>query len=168
MRRSQGSIYAGLLTGVVYIYWAHPLGMQHISDIYGPHLLCGAEDGCDKHLMKLVDALSIKVVVALGRYAEKRARATLEGRNVWVAYLLHPSPRNDMPGSDCRAHMIVNLMCGARWQCFTCQGKMMTLRGESSSTIKHGLSPSGNSSASQFFTFLRILLTISRRMCSLH
>jgi hypothetical protein len=53
-----------------------------------------------KHLMKLVDALSIKVVVALGRYAEKRARATLEGHNVRVAYLLHPSPRNDMPSSD--------------------------------------------------------------------
>jgi len=85
---------------LVFLDGRQHLGMRHISDIYGPHLLCGAEDGCDKHLMKLVDALSINVVVALGRYVEKRARAAVEGRNVRVAYLLHPSPRNDMPGSD--------------------------------------------------------------------
>jgi hypothetical protein len=52
---------------LVFLDGRQHLGMQNISDVYGPHLLSGAKDGCDKHLMKLVDALSIKVVVALGR-----------------------------------------------------------------------------------------------------
>ena len=47
---------------------------------------------CDAYLLKLVDWMQPTQVVGVGRFAESRARLALEGSNVHVGTILHPSP----------------------------------------------------------------------------
>ncbi len=49
---------------------------------------------CDKALRRLVDYYKPKWVIGVGAFAEKKAREALEGKNVRIASLLHPSPAN--------------------------------------------------------------------------
>jgi single-strand selective monofunctional uracil DNA glycosylase len=49
-------------------------------------------DACDEALEKLVDVLEPRAVIGVGKFAEDRARATLGGRDVDIARVLHPSP----------------------------------------------------------------------------
>ena len=49
---------------------------------------------CDRHLKTVVEALTPKLVVAVGVFAERQARAALSGTNIRVARILHPSPAN--------------------------------------------------------------------------
>lgn len=47
---------------------------------------------CDRALLQLVDALKPVWVVGVGRFAESRARAALDGVEVRIGRMLHPSP----------------------------------------------------------------------------
>lgn len=51
---------------------------------------------CDQALVEIIDLLKVKIVVGIGRFAEKRARKALEGAGVKskvsVRYMNHPSP----------------------------------------------------------------------------
>lgn len=47
---------------------------------------------CDRALRRLVEALGPRWVVGVGVWAEKRARAALDGLDVRVGRVLHPSP----------------------------------------------------------------------------
>jgi single-strand selective monofunctional uracil DNA glycosylase len=47
---------------------------------------------CDKALRRTVQALSPRHVVGVGAFAEKRARIALEGLDVQIGSILHPSP----------------------------------------------------------------------------
>ncbi|MBN2357913.1 MAG: single-stranded DNA-binding protein [Deltaproteobacteria bacterium] len=47
---------------------------------------------CDRHLRRVVDALRPEWVIGIGRFAEQRARAALDGVEVEIAGVLHPSP----------------------------------------------------------------------------
>jgi single-strand selective monofunctional uracil DNA glycosylase len=47
---------------------------------------------CDRALASTVSALSARVVVGVGAFAEARCRAALEGAGVRVGRILHPSP----------------------------------------------------------------------------
>lgn len=47
---------------------------------------------CDEHLRRVVEALQPEWLVGVGDFAEKRARAALEGMNVRFGRILHPSP----------------------------------------------------------------------------
>ena len=49
-------------------------------------------DACDEALEKLVDVLEPRAVIGIGKFAEDRARATLGGRDIAIARVLHPSP----------------------------------------------------------------------------
>lgn len=52
---------------------------------------------CDRALAQLVDLLDVTRVIGVGAWAEKRARAALEGRtDVSIARILHPSPASPM------------------------------------------------------------------------
>ena len=47
---------------------------------------------CDEHLHRVTEALQPEWVVGVGDFAEKRARAALEGVSVRFGKILHPSP----------------------------------------------------------------------------
>jgi single-strand selective monofunctional uracil DNA glycosylase len=49
---------------------------------------------CDRFLSELVDALSPRYVVGVGRFAEVRARAVLHDREHIIGRITHPSPAN--------------------------------------------------------------------------
>lgn len=49
-------------------------------------------EACDAHLRRLVRALSPTYVVGVGAFAANRARVALEGMEIEVAQILHPSP----------------------------------------------------------------------------
>jgi single-strand selective monofunctional uracil DNA glycosylase len=50
------------------------------------------EEICDRALHQTVDALSVRTVVGIGRFAAERARHSLAGSSVAVGQILHPSP----------------------------------------------------------------------------
>ncbi len=47
---------------------------------------------CDRALRRLTEALSPRLVVGVGVWAEQRARAALEGLDLTIGRILHPSP----------------------------------------------------------------------------
>ncbi|MGD8862157.1 MAG: hypothetical protein PVI30_19250 [Myxococcales bacterium] len=47
---------------------------------------------CDRHLRTMVKALSPEWVIGVGKFAERRAREALQGVDVKIATVLHPSP----------------------------------------------------------------------------
>ena len=49
-------------------------------------------DACDKALRATVKYFQPRIVIGIGAFAEKRAAAALEGMNVAVGRILHPSP----------------------------------------------------------------------------
>ena len=64
-----------------------------------PDKLPAAEGGplleiCDRALRRTVDVLEPRLIVGVGVFAEARARSALNGRDVVVGRILHPSPAN--------------------------------------------------------------------------
>jgi single-strand selective monofunctional uracil DNA glycosylase len=55
--------------------------------------LCGA---CDDALREVVRELRPRLVIGVGGFAERRARAALAGQNVAVGTILHPSPASPL------------------------------------------------------------------------
>lgn len=49
---------------------------------------------CDRYLRHLVEVLTPKYVIGVGKFAEDRAREALAGMNVQVSTIPHPSPAN--------------------------------------------------------------------------
>jgi single-strand selective monofunctional uracil DNA glycosylase len=49
---------------------------------------------CDEALRRVVEELRPRLVVGVGRVAEERARSTLDGLDVAVGSVTHPSPAN--------------------------------------------------------------------------
>jgi single-strand selective monofunctional uracil DNA glycosylase len=52
----------------------------------------GLEASCDHHLRKVVEILEPEWLVGVGAFARKRAELALDGMNVKVGTILHPSP----------------------------------------------------------------------------
>ncbi|MCA9691314.1 MAG: hypothetical protein R3A51_02725 [Nannocystaceae bacterium] len=55
---------------------------------------------CDRHLQRLVALLRPRWVIGVGAFAEGRARAALEGVDVEIGRVLHPSPANPVANRD--------------------------------------------------------------------
>ncbi len=51
---------------------------------------------CDEHLIQVVKIMEIKKVIAVGKYAEKRAKKALSGLNVEITSCWHPSPASPL------------------------------------------------------------------------
>ncbi len=47
---------------------------------------------CDRALQRMVEGMRPDLVVGVGSFAEKRARIALEGTDVQIGRILHPSP----------------------------------------------------------------------------
>lgn len=50
------------------------------------------EAACDRALRRVVEALDVKLAIGVGAFAEKRLKLVLEGTDVKVGRILHPSP----------------------------------------------------------------------------
>ena len=55
---------------------------------------------CDEHLHRLVDILEPEWIVGIGAFAESRAREVLDGRELKVGRVLHPSPASPKANRD--------------------------------------------------------------------
>jgi single-strand selective monofunctional uracil DNA glycosylase len=55
---------------------------------------------CDDALRRLVDLLQPRRVIGVGQFAEKRAREVLEGIDVPIGRILHPSPASPAANRD--------------------------------------------------------------------
>lgn len=55
---------------------------------------------CDEALRRTVECLSPRIVVGVGRFAEARARIALDGLDVDVGHILHPSPASPAANRD--------------------------------------------------------------------
>ena len=51
---------------------------------------------CDEHLIQVVKIMEIKKVIAVGKYAEKRAKNALSSLNVEITSCWHPSPASPL------------------------------------------------------------------------
>lgn len=51
-------------------------------------------EACDQHLRAITEYLGAELVIGIGRFAESRARAALDGTGVRIGTVLHPSPAN--------------------------------------------------------------------------
>lgn len=51
---------------------------------------------CDEHLVEVVDILGAETVIGIGKFAERRALAALEGMDVEVRGCWHPSPASPL------------------------------------------------------------------------
>lgn len=71
--------------------------MEESGRNYTPDKLPTAEreklyEMCDKSLVRLVEVLQPKWVIGVGKFAEDRAKAALDGKDVKIGRILHPSP----------------------------------------------------------------------------
>lgn len=55
---------------------------------------------CDAHLQRVVSILEADWIIAVGAFAETRAREALGGDDVQIARILHPSPANPRANRD--------------------------------------------------------------------
>jgi len=64
---------------------------------------------CDKHLREVVGAMQAEMVIGVGKFAESRAKAALEGDSVETIGCWHPSPASPLAnrngGADWRANV---------------------------------------------------------------
>ncbi|MBT5381181.1 MAG: hypothetical protein HOL08_19200 [Opitutae bacterium] len=58
------------------------------------------EAACDWHLRELVRLLQPEWVVGVGGFAEKRARLALDGMDLQLGRILHPSPASPAANRD--------------------------------------------------------------------
>jgi single-strand selective monofunctional uracil DNA glycosylase len=49
-------------------------------------------EACDRHLVRVVEALAPQFVIGIGAFAADRAKRALEGRAITIGQVLHPSP----------------------------------------------------------------------------
>lgn len=67
------------------------------------------EAACDRALLATVTLLQPRLVVAIGVYAEERARIALASAGVPIGRILHPSPANPMASRDWPAQIEAQL-----------------------------------------------------------
>ncbi len=58
------------------------------------------ETACDRALRDTVELLQPKFVIGIGKFAERRAQVALEGVDVKIASILHPSPASPAANRD--------------------------------------------------------------------
>jgi len=74
---------------------------------------------CDAALRRTVECLSPRIVVGIGRFAEARARIALDGVDVDIGHILHPSPASPAanrgwPGQVAGQLEAMGIACGQR------------------------------------------------------
>ena len=67
-------------------------GRNLTPDKLPAHEMAPLEAACDEHLRTLVDVLQPEWLIGVGGFAEARAAVALQGMNVKIGRVLHPSP----------------------------------------------------------------------------
>jgi single-strand selective monofunctional uracil DNA glycosylase len=67
-------------------------GKNRTPDHLPEHERTALYAACDRHLQSLVRVLEPQWLIGVGKFAESRAKAALDGRPVKIASILHPSP----------------------------------------------------------------------------
>lgn len=63
------------------------------------------ERACDQALRQTVDLLGVRIVIGIGAFAARRARAALSTSEVAVGQILHPSPASPAANRDWRGQV---------------------------------------------------------------
>jgi len=64
---------------------------------------------CDEHLRRVIRALAPKYVVGVGAFAARRARIALEGLDLRVTQVLHPSPASPLANKGWHGEVVRQL-----------------------------------------------------------
>jgi len=67
-------------------------GRNRTPDRLPPEERAPLFEACDEHLRRVVQALAPRHVIGIGAFAASRARIALEGMELKIAQVLHPSP----------------------------------------------------------------------------
>jgi single-strand selective monofunctional uracil DNA glycosylase len=75
-------------------------GKNRTPDKLLPNERAALYAACDRHLRSVVESLRPEFVIGIGKFAEGRARAALEGVEVSIGTILHPSPASPAANRD--------------------------------------------------------------------
>jgi single-strand selective monofunctional uracil DNA glycosylase len=73
-------------------------------------------EACDEHIRRLCETFRCRWVVAVGAFAEKRARSALEHAPVSIVRILHPSPASPAANSNWAVKVTEQLTRAGLWQ----------------------------------------------------
>lgn len=76
------------------LVFMEPSGRNRTPDKLAPKERAALYAACDAHLRALVDVLEPEFVIGVGKFAQGRAQAALEGRALTIGAIPHPSPAN--------------------------------------------------------------------------
>lgn len=74
------------------------------------------DDICDAHLRRCVELLRAEWLVGVGDYASKRAQEALEGSNVKIGRILHPSPASPAANRDWSGQATAQMKALGLWE----------------------------------------------------
>lgn len=75
-------------------------GRNRTPDKLAPEERAPLFEACDRALQAVVRALEPKQVIGIGTFAEKRAIAALQGEDIQIGRMLHPSPASPLANRD--------------------------------------------------------------------
>jgi hypothetical protein len=75
-------------------------GKNRTPDKLPPRERDALNASCDRALRRTIELLRPKLVVGIGAFAEARAQLALEGLDVKIGRILHPSPASPLANGD--------------------------------------------------------------------
>ncbi len=70
---------------------------------------------CDSHLQTVIKILEPEWMIGVGKFAENRAKRSLEGMNVKIGTILHPSPASPAANQNWTGKAAAQLMEQGVW-----------------------------------------------------
>ena len=71
---------------------------------------------CDEFLRKIIEVLKPEFVVGVGSFAEERARLALDGLEIKISKILHPSPASPQSNKDWDKKVTIQLIEAGVWK----------------------------------------------------
>ena len=71
---------------------------------------------CDKYLREIIKILEPEFVVGVGNFAEERARLALDGLEIKISKILHPSPASPQSNKDWDKKVTLQLIEAGVWK----------------------------------------------------
>ena len=71
---------------------------------------------CDEFLRKIIEVLKPEFVVGVGSFAEERARLALDGLEIKISKILHPSPASPQSNKDWDKKVTIQLIESGVWK----------------------------------------------------
>lgn len=84
-------------------------GRNLTPDKLKPAELAALQERCDRALRRSVEVLRPSLVIGVGNFAEGRAREALDGLDVRIGRILHPSPQNPLANKGWKEIVLAQL-----------------------------------------------------------